>query len=189
MKIRSPIVDSNNFLNQNFPSFDSLNIKLSLGFYLVDTFSDCLSFHSVNQKDTNVKIAHYNKLNHIYENSLIDQNTVLIISNTSVKNNITMSVSHIYRDQDIIIKTVYYAMNVTSTEAELFTIRCSINYVTQIQDVAYIIVITDAISATKCIFNISIHPYQLYLIVISKDLITQFCSRTVLVTKSDLLIF
>jgi len=61
-------------------------------------------------------------------------------------------------------------MNITSTKAELFTIRCSINCTTQMQDIAHIIVITDDIPAVKYIFNMFIHPYQLHSIAISKDL-------------------
>jgi len=135
LKIKSSIVDTNNHSNEIFPSFDSLSRELSPSFYLVDTFSNHFSFHSVNWKDTNVKIACHNKLNSIYKDSLIDQNIVLIISNASVKNNITTSVSHIYRRQDIIAKTVHYAINVTSTGAELFTIKCGINHITQMQDI------------------------------------------------------
>ena len=81
-----------------------------------------------------------------------------------------MLVLYICKGQDIIIKNVHHAMNVTSTEAKIFTIRCSINCATQIQDVKHIIIITDAIPATKYIFNMTIHPYQLYSIAISKDL-------------------
>ena len=79
LKIKSPIVDTNNCLNENFPSFDSWNRELSSSFHIVDTFSDCFSFHLINWKDANVKISHYKKLNSIYKNSLIDQNMVLII--------------------------------------------------------------------------------------------------------------
>jgi len=39
-KTKSSIVDTNNCLNEVFPSFDSLNKKLSLGFHLVDFFSN-----------------------------------------------------------------------------------------------------------------------------------------------------
>jgi len=47
-KINSPIVDTNNCLNEVFPSFDSLNKKLSLGFCLVDSFFNHFSFLTVN---------------------------------------------------------------------------------------------------------------------------------------------
>jgi len=57
-----------------------------------------------------------------------------------------------------------------STETKLFIVKCSINHTTQIQDITHIIVITDAIPATKHIFDISIHPYQLHSIAISNNL-------------------
>ena len=50
-------------------------------------------------------------------------------------------------------------MNVIPTEAELFTIRYSINCPTQIQNIEYIIIITNTIHTTKCIFDMTIHPY------------------------------
>ena len=157
----------NNCLNKKFPSFDSLNRELSLGFCLIDSFLDYFPFHLVNQKDTNAKIVHCNKLNSIYKDSLINQDIVLIISDISIKNNIATLISHICREQEITTKTVYHAMNVTFTKAELFAIRYSINYATQIQDIAYIIIIMDATLATKCIFDMTIHSYQLYSITIS----------------------
>jgi len=48
LKIKSPIVDSNNCLNELFSFFDSLNREFSPGFCLVDTFPDCFFIHSVN---------------------------------------------------------------------------------------------------------------------------------------------
>ena len=44
-------------------------------------------------------------------------------------------------------------------EAKLFVMQCSINYTTQLCDIAYIIIIMDAIPATKQIFDTSIHLY------------------------------
>jgi len=66
----------------------------------------------------------------------------------SVKNNITILVSHIQRNHEIIAKTIHNIINILSTEAKLFTIRCGISQVTQMQDVAHV-VITDAIPAAK----------------------------------------
>jgi len=94
----------------------------------------------------------------------------LIIFDASVKNNVATLVSYICRRQDIIAKTMYYAINIMSTEAESFVTRYGINHTTQIQDVAYIIIIMNVIPAAKCIFDTSIHPYQLHSITISKDL-------------------
>ena len=61
-------------------------------------------------------------------------------------------------------------MNVTSTEAKLFAIRYCISQASQTQGIAYIVIITDAILATKRIFDISLYPYQLHSIVIFNNL-------------------
>jgi len=57
---------------------------------------------------------------------------MFIISDASVKNNIAISISHIQREHDIVMKSIYYAMNISFTEAKLFIIRCSISQATQI---------------------------------------------------------
>ena len=108
--------------------FDSLNKELSPGFHLVDTFLNYFSFLSVNQKNPDVLTFHYNRLINIFENLFINQDTVVIITNTSIKNNIATSVSHMYKRQKVITKSVYHAINITSIKAELFAIRCEINY-------------------------------------------------------------
>ena len=86
------------------------------------------------------------------------------------KNNIATSVLHIRRQHEIIKKTVYHIMNVMFTKAEIFAIRCSISQASQIQDVTYIIIITNAILAAKRIFDTSLYLYQLNFIVISNNL-------------------
>jgi len=123
LKIKSPIVDINNWLNKVFSFFDSLNKELSSGFHLVNTFSDYFSFHSVNWKDSNILTTYCNRLENIYKDSLINQDIMLIISDTSIKNNIVTLVLYIHRDQEIIAKSVHYIINITSIEAKLFTIR------------------------------------------------------------------
>jgi len=57
-KIKSSIVDTNNHLNEVFPSFNSFNKEISPGFYLVDSFSNCFSFLAVNQKDSELLTAY-----------------------------------------------------------------------------------------------------------------------------------
>jgi len=85
LKIKSSIVDANNHFNGNFPLFDTLHHKLSLSFRLIDNFPNCFSFHLVNYKDKESKEAYLCKLDKIFKNTLIDPNTVVVISNTSIK--------------------------------------------------------------------------------------------------------
>jgi len=67
-------------------------------------------------------------------------------------------------------KNIHHAINVTSTEAELFAIRCRINQAVQIPDVSHIIVITDAIHSVRHMFDSITHPNQIQSIVIVQDL-------------------
>jgi len=132
-------------LNGIFPTFNSLNQEFSPGSHLINNFPDCFSFHLTSCKDTNVKTAHHNELENLYKESSHNQNTILIISDMSVRSNITISVSHIQREHEIIAKTIHYAMNVSFIKAELFAIRYRICHASQIQDVSHIVIIIDAI--------------------------------------------
>ena len=169
-KIKSSIIDINHHLNQVLPAFDNLNKELSPGFHLVDTFSDHFSFNIVKCKDAKARIAHFNKLKNVYRASKNNPNILFIITDASVKNNIAMSVTHIWKEQALITKATYHTMNISPTEAELFAIRCRISQAVHINDITNIVVVTDAISAAQKIFNISCHLFQLHSIAISQNL-------------------
>ena len=134
------------------------------------SFSDCFSFHIVNCKNSKVRTAHQNKLKNIYSNSTNYHDTVLIISNVNVKNNIATLVSYIQRKHKIIMKTIHHAINLISTETKLFVIRCDISQASQIPDITHIVIITNTIPAAKRIFDMFLYPYQLYSIAIFSDL-------------------
>ena len=51
---------------------------------------------------------------------------VIVVFDTSIKNNVTISIAHIHSFSNPLKKTLYHAINVISTEAELFAIRCGI---------------------------------------------------------------
>jgi len=88
----------------------------------------------------------------------------------SIKNNVATSIAHIHTHHKLLIKTIYYAVNVTSTEAELFAIRCGINQATHINNFSKIIVITDSIHVVKRIFDPSVHPFQVQSAAVLSDL-------------------
>ena len=94
--------------------------------------------------------------------------------NASVKNNITTSISHVYIYNKPLTKTLHHAVNVMSSEAELFAIRCGINQDTNSTSISKIIVITDSIYATRMIFDPSSHPLQGHTAIILKELCTFF---------------
>jgi len=65
---------------------------------------------------------------------------------------------------------IHYAVHVTSTEAELFAIRCSINQASNLDNMSKIIVVTDSIYAARKIFEPSVHLYQVQSAAILSDL-------------------
>jgi len=96
----------------------------------------------------------------------------------SIKNNITTSVSHIWREHKIIVKTIHHTINVLSTKAKMFAIRCGISHASQLQVITCIVVITDAIYTAKHIFDMFICLYQLHSITISNNLRKFFDKNT-----------
>jgi len=86
----------------------------------------------------------------------------IVVTDASVKNNIAISVSHVYICDHPLIKMVYCAAFITSTEVELFAIRCSINQAYSKENISKIIVVTDSIHAAKKIFDDKSHPYQIH---------------------------
>ena len=91
-----------------------------------------------------------------------DPNTALVITDASIKNDIAMSISHIHSANCPLIKTIHHASFVMSSEAELFTIRCSINQACSLNNVSKIVVVTDSIHMAKKIFDIGSHPFQIH---------------------------
>ena len=92
--------------------------------------------------------------------------TAVIVSDTSIKNQVTTSIAYIHSFNNPIIKTHHYIINITSTEADLFVIKYSINQATQIANINYIIIIMDSLHAVQRIFDSFIHSYQIQLAMI-----------------------
>jgi len=123
--IKGLIVDMDNRFIEVFSPFDLFNKEISPGSHLINVFHSHFLFHYSNkQSDQGIKF-HICLLDNIAIKSLSDLSYALVISNTSIKNNIAMSISHIHDKSAI--KMIYYAVNITIMEAELFAIRCSIN--------------------------------------------------------------
>jgi len=62
----------------------------------------------VNCKNTEVKNAYICTFNKIFDNSLLNPNTILVISDTSIKNNVVTLISHICSSQNILAKTIHH---------------------------------------------------------------------------------
>ena len=121
----------------------------------MDFFSIHISFHKIHYKNKESKNAHLQKLNKITLETLSNANAVIIISDASIKDNVATLISC----SNPIKKTLHHTINITITEAKLFTIRCGINQAIQVINASHIIIITDAIYLAQHIFDSLVHSY------------------------------
>ena len=141
-----------------FPSFSPLNQEFTPGFRLMDNFSDRFSFNLVNKKEKDN--FHVQELDEMVLQISSSPTIAFVATDASIKNDIAISISHLHVANHSLVKTVHHAVFITSTEAELFAIRCSINQACIKENVSKIIVITDSIHAAKKIFDSKSHPFQ-----------------------------
>ena len=169
-------MDINNRLNRILSSFNSLSNEFSPSSRLIDIFPSWLLFYLSNQVSKDSRVVYICKLNKYILHTLTDLKMVVVVSDTSIKNQIATSIVHIHSFRNSVIKTLYHAVNVTTTEAKLFAIRYGINQAVQIININCIIIITDSIHTVYRIFDLSIHLYQIQLSVISREL-TEFFNK------------
>ena len=174
LKVKSSIVDTNNYLNEVYSLFNRLHKELLPGFYLVDKFSNCFFFQILNHNDTKAMKFHLWSLNIILEEFSLNLNIILVVTDASIKNNVTTSISYILSSWSVLKKTIHHVVNVTSIEVEMFSIRCGINQAVDFPNIKKIIVITNTIHSARCIFDLLTYLYQLQSITVSLDLRTFF---------------
>ena len=168
--IKGHLVDTDNRFNQVFLSFVSLHPRFSPSNRVIDIFSNHFSFNLFSkQKDDSLQM-HIHQLDSLaIESSSVPSHTLVIID-ASVKNNIATSISHMHIHNKPVIKTLYHVVHVTSTEANIFAIRCSISQATSHNEISKIIIITDSIYAARKIFDPTSHPYQVHAVSILIEL-------------------
>jgi len=171
------IIDSNIKSYGIFPSFSPLDPEFSPGHRIVDTFSNRFSFNLVDKKEKNHNKIHGHELDEMTLRCSSDPHTALVITNASIKKDIATSISHIHSFNRLIIKIVHHASFVTSTEAELFAIRYSINQASAIDNASKIVIVTDSIHVAKRIFDCDAHPYQIHSAAILKELQSFFSAH------------
>ena len=116
-----------NWFNEVFPSFDPLNPKFRPGNRIIDCFSNCFSFHLFSKNSDHFFRDQIQQLDNIVIELSNSPLIALMVMNTSVKNNVASSIAYIHVHNKLIVKTLHHAINVTSTKAEFFAIRCGIN--------------------------------------------------------------
>jgi len=156
--VKDYLVDSNDEAYGIFPFFFPLHLELSLGSRIIDNFSDRFSFNlSIRNKNNK---TYYQQLDNIVLEVSSSNSTTIIVSDASIKNNIATSILHVHIANQLLIKTLHHAVLVTTTKAELFTIRYSINQACSKDNVSKIVVVTNFIHVAKKIFDTMSHSYQ-----------------------------
>ena len=145
--IKGHIVNMDNCFNEVFSSFNPINPEFSPSNRIIDTYTKHFSFHFFNKHISHNIKSSVRELDKITLESSNDLSSTLVITDASIKNNVTMSIVHIHVCDKPIMKTLHHATNITSIEAKLFAIRCSINQATANCDVSKIIIIMDSIHA------------------------------------------
>ena len=166
--IKGHLANTNNRSHKLFPVFLPTHPKLFPSSWIIDIFSDRFSLNLC-VKGKNDKF-HIHQLDSIVIEASSLQSIAIVTSDTSIKNDIATSISHIYISNQPLIKTLHHTAFITSTEAELFAIRCGINQAISNNNVSKIVVITDSIHAVKRIFNLSFHSFQIQFMAILGDL-------------------
>jgi len=157
-----------NRFNKSSPFFISLHSEFSPRLRIIDNFSDHISFNVHNKGKNDNHCAH--QLDELALESSSSPSTAIIVSDASITNDVVTSILHMHTYNRPIIKTIHYAVHITSTETELFAIRCSINQALNLDNMSKVIVITNSIHAARKIFELSIHPYQVQSAAILSDL-------------------
>jgi len=124
---KSHLIDPCNKSYGIFPSFSSLNQEFVPGSHIIDIFSDHFSFNLVTKKEKEKDKIHAQELDNMVLHNSLSPHTALIITDASIKNDITISILHVHIANRPLTKTVHHVSFVTSMEAELFAIRCGIN--------------------------------------------------------------
>ena len=145
-----------------FPSFSPLDPEFIPGQRIIDIFSDRFSFNLANKKEKGKNNHRAQELDEMVLCNSSSLNTALVITDASIKKEIATSIAHIHSAYHPLIKTVHHTSFVTSSEAELFAIRCGINQAYSLNNVSKIIVVTDSIHVAKKIFDPGSHSFQIH---------------------------
>ena len=169
-KVKGTVIDMDNRFNEVFSVFNPLNKEFSPRSRIIDMFSNCFSFHLFKRSNNKSFKSCLLFLNNLTISSLLDSSYTLVVTDTSIKNNIATTIAHIHIHNKAVTKTIHHTVNVLSIEVKLFTIKCGINQATSVLGISKIIVITDSLYTAQRIFDSLLHPYQIHMTSISNEL-------------------
>jgi len=116
--LKLSLIDVDEKYNEIFPSFCFFNKEFKPGNCIVDIFPDQFSFHP---HLINIK-KHMKNLDEVIFKVSSNPFSTIVVSDTSIKNQVTTSISHIHFFNKPVIKTLHRVINITIAKAELFTI-------------------------------------------------------------------
>ena len=166
--VKEHLIDLNNKLFGVFPLFSPLNPEFNLGSRIVDIFPNWVSFNLTNKAKSDKSC--FQQLDNITLHLSSSPHTAIIVTDASIKNDFATLVSHIHIHDHPLIKTVHHMAFVTSTEVELFAIRCGISQACSKENISKIIVVTNSIHVAKKIFDDKTHLYQIHMTAILSEL-------------------
>ena len=152
-----------NRFNKIYSAFDPLNNEFSPRSRIVDIFTNYFCFHPFIKNSKDSFKSRLLLLSDLTISSSLDSLHIPMVTDASIKHNVTMSITHIHINNKDVIKMIYHMVNILSAKAELIAIRCGINQSINISGISKIIVITDFLYVVRKIFNSLIHLYQKYI--------------------------
>ena len=160
--LMSPIADSDSSLNSLKERFDPLHKESQPGYRVIDNFTDRISFFPCNRSDPKERELHLSKLDYLCQNVLKQPNSIVVVTDASVKPNKSLqavSVAYGWRKGIQVISSKAAFGNITTPNAELVASRLGIAKATSL-DVDRIVVITDSLSSAKKALDPSHHSGQ-----------------------------
>ena len=125
--IKSSVVNMDDRFNEVFPVFDPLNKEFFSGSRIINLFSNHFLFHPFKKGSDETFKAQLHLLNDLMISFLLDSSYTLVVTDISIKNNVTISIAYIYICDKAVTKMIHYTVNVLTTKAKLFAIKCNIN--------------------------------------------------------------
>ena len=154
MKLKSPIKDVSERLNEIKDEFDLFHILFHPGLRLVDHFSSKILFHSPTSSSNEALFDHSSKLNLVFKETQNSSKDIAVISDGSVKTvGSATAIAHIWKDNKVIAQLKAHANNITSLEAELMAMRIGLIHALEDPEAQQVLVITDSLEAGKKIIS------------------------------------
>ena len=153
-KLKSPIKDVSERLNEIKDKFDPYHPIFHPGLCLVDHFSSRIVFYSPVSSSDEALFEHSSELNLVFEKVQKSPNNIAVISDGSIKAvGSATAIAHVWKDNKVIDKLRAHTNNVTLLEAELMAIRIGLTSAFENAEAHQILVITDALEAGKKIIS------------------------------------